>query len=266
MSENQAFKDYKFPEKHAWRIHTWKSAKKRLSQSGYDVSKCRVLYLAGAGDKDRSLATRIGFNKNNLIIVERDKKAFRLLRESRKPVIGGELIDIVSLIPRSDVHFINADLCSGFSADNLQTIIYSFNALCVGGILSLNMLKGRDPLLSSYKKHDPYVNFDSRPGASLCVALSKMTSFVFMKDENSGTRLLHSIIYESKETTFEYRSGNLVFESSIFTVGETLKALSDKIFYSHNKELKQRKGSKWAAAKAVSTSRNLGKLTHAPAA
>lgn len=136
--------DYKFGNKNNWRRTTWNRIAERLTCSAHEAL---VLYLAGEKNLDCNVAALKGFDRRNLIAVERDEEVIRQLRNTGALAVRADFIDVVRQWPgRLPVAVVLGDFCCGLEL-RLWT---SLSIACLfpqvhGAVFAFNFLRGRDP-------------------------------------------------------------------------------------------------------------------------
>lgn len=189
-----ADKEYKFGAKNNWRRAVWNSIKAGLVTPVRDAT---VLYLAGPGDYDREIAVSKGFNPNNLISVERNKKVLSRLRDRGVLTVHGDFIEAAKAWPITkpfDVVF--GDFCGDVSKDMLAGIkALTLMQQTARAVFAFNFQRGRDSSMAEAR----------------ALAATK----------HRGELLCQWLCDVQQPNTLSYRSGSLVFDSCVFVTGST---------------------------------------------
>lgn len=145
-----AERSYDESQKRHYRRTAWNAIRDRLY---VPVKDAVVLYLAGARDEDREVALDKGFRAENLIALERDRRALESLRNLRVNTINASVFEVVYSWWGQDVHAVHFDLCCGFTQEVRDIVaILSFMPSFPAAVLSFNLLRGRESdLLPEYK-------------------------------------------------------------------------------------------------------------------
>lgn len=143
--QHQSRINYRFGQKNNWRARCWNQISDRISYK----RSATCLYLAAEDDLDRDIAIRKGFRSQNLFAVDRQRQVIKKLRSEKKPAIYGDMFDVLCSFGGADVVF--ADFCSGFTAENIDLMHAALfgGGVNRGGVLVLNMLRGRESGLAS---------------------------------------------------------------------------------------------------------------------
>jgi len=261
---------YNTGRKNNWRRTTWNNISKRL-KSPKDA-KC--IYLAGEDDLDRKVALTKGFSNKNLFAVERDKDAFNLLRKSGKPAICADIWDVSHTFKGLDV--INADLLGGLTKDLVDRAFIGLWSLSDGGVMCVNMLKGRDQYSTKFQKH--YADLADREGIQfsddsthrgrqlecLLIELYKLLVVEMYKREGSAPRfdlgLYAEKFYQQMNASyFEYKSDKCNHLRYHTLIVSKPAALVDRPSFDNDVFMKSERRAalsrRVAAVKAVSTIR-----------
>lgn len=139
--------DYKNGTKNNWRRWQWNQIAARVR----DRRNAVVLYLASDQDLDRRVAVSKGFNPNNLIAVDIDQSKVDRLRAAGKLAIHGELASVCAYFGGERIDVVAADLCCGITKRGaiLMDVISHFVPIKPGGVVAVNLLRGRDAYLNA---------------------------------------------------------------------------------------------------------------------
>lgn len=150
MRMKGASKDYKFGQKNNWRRTIWNEILRRTN--GREQTEL-IVYLAGPDDHDRRIATQKGVPDQNLIAIDRAKPNVDAIRESRHPVVHGELVDILGSWPRHrPVCAVLMDFCSGFEQPTVDAYDLLERRPFRDAVVMVNMQRGRDVYSNSIRK------------------------------------------------------------------------------------------------------------------
>lgn len=137
--------NYANGQKNNWRRTCWNKISEYLTVPTKDAV---VLYLPGSTNLDEAVAIKKGFQRHNLIAVERDRSVCRFLRNKLKVnVIEGNLEDVLYAWPKSapKVDVIVADFQCGMTKGVSETLhAYILNSKIQHSVLCLNAMRGRD--------------------------------------------------------------------------------------------------------------------------
>lgn len=106
-----------------------------------------VLYLVGPEDADRPLALRHGFANQNVIAIDLRQDRVNAVRRNGGVAIHGSLQQIIAHWKENwSIDVIVADFCHGLTKDALalHPILMAQPAFAAGGVLAINMMRGRD--------------------------------------------------------------------------------------------------------------------------
>ena len=133
--------DYSFGSKNHWRRTIWNDI---LRRTGGKENDGVILYLPGAGDLDRKIATSKGVPKNNLIAVENSEKTVQQLRKRGSNVIRGDIAEIFrDWSGGTPVYAVNADFCCGIE-DGVLPLLARRVTNTQDAVVCANFQRGRD--------------------------------------------------------------------------------------------------------------------------
>lgn len=144
MSRGGAF-EYKFGQKNNWRRWSWNRICELLPK---DKSNSVCVYLPGAKNLDAVVAAERGFQKQNLIGVERTPSVCKSLRAEGNLVVRGDFLIATSRLGESlpEISVVFGDFCGGpqsllpmFVAGWMNTSIFR------NCVFAFNFLRGHDP-------------------------------------------------------------------------------------------------------------------------
>jgi hypothetical protein len=146
--------DYNFGQKRNWRRSVWNAIKEKLS---VPVGEAVVLYLAGEKDLDRPVAISKGFKPWNLIAIDRDEQIVKHLKNSGTLAIKGDFLEVIkSWYGHQEIHVIHADFCCGLINPTKDLAVALVCAdFFPKGVLSINLMRGRDSFVTEIKKEHP---------------------------------------------------------------------------------------------------------------
>ena len=136
--------EYKYGNKNQWRRWMWN----RVAESTKNRREKKVLYLAGPDAHDVGAASLRGFDKRNMIAVEKDPNALRNIRGSGLLAIDGEICDVMEAWPQElPVGVVIADFCSGMESKIVNRIAMgsAHHWPFIDTTFCFNFLRGRDP-------------------------------------------------------------------------------------------------------------------------
>ena len=289
---------YNNAEKKRWRKWVWQRIAERYGPRRKRAT-ARVLYLAGLKDYDRRRAVHEGFSPNNLMIAEIDGAAVKSHRESGRVSIRGDICEIAAcglFGDRFDVVF--ADLCGDIKEQEIRLAkAYVCGAISEGGVLAINLCRGhsRNPLVKNIGNisRDHFAQYRVKEHKHGCMGAGTlglhrglifdgiikacwnelMTEHAYQKDINSGCL---------SEQTMELRSKQLPVMTSYRgtrkdgKVGVTMDTyicnsigafpdLDECRVQDFIGTLDKKTSRKLAAARAVATMRQSGRLESQPA-
>lgn len=147
---------YDDPAKDAWRGWKWNTIVSLITawfslppkEKARRCSEKTVLYLPGPDDHDRRRAMARGFANYNLIAVDVVQDRIDRIRANGGFGIRGSLQQVILNWPEDwPIDVIDGDFCGGLTEDvsQLAWCLYSVPAVHPDTILSLNLMRGRDP-------------------------------------------------------------------------------------------------------------------------
>ena len=139
--------------KQTWRGWQWNQIAARIPK--YMRRDAVVAYLVGPDDLDRRAAVSKGFRNRNLIAIDMIHGHVEAVRGAGGVALKGSLVDLVAMWPRNlQLSGIVADFTCGLmngAADLLVAVLKSY-AMKRGTVLSVNMMRGRDPVSNGYRQ------------------------------------------------------------------------------------------------------------------
>lgn len=135
--------NYQYGNKRNWRRWMWN----RIADRTEDRRNALVLFLAGEDAHDIAAAELKGFQRKNMIAVERDKATLQKLRDSGVLTIEGDLCDVLLSWPQTrSVDVVVADFCCGLEMSILQALHQApMMRPLLNAAMAFNFLRGRDP-------------------------------------------------------------------------------------------------------------------------
>ena len=134
--------DYDFGAKRHWRRWVWN----RIAEKTPNRRDAIVVYLPGAKDFDRPIATERGFSPNNMIGVERSKSALSEARDGGALVVEADFfhgVDAISL--KREIGVVFGDFCCGLSEKAAKRVVRWLLAPPLQyATFAFNILRGRD--------------------------------------------------------------------------------------------------------------------------
>lgn len=172
--------NYDYAQKRHWRRTMWNCIADRVSVPKRDAL---TLYLAGESDEDREVATAKGFDRDNLIAVERDKGVLKTLRSRGVLALHGDIFDQVSAW-RTDrqIDVLVLDLVCGLTdkvMSNVEELL-----ICPqlqGAVIAINMCRGREQ--TARDKRDQLSLDDEWSSAQVEAAISNLEENGFSRQE-----------------------------------------------------------------------------------
>jgi len=142
--------DYGFGAKNNWRRRVWNTTSKMLS---FKKRKAVCLYLANETDIDFQIATQKGFDPNNLIAVNKDKKIVENIRKKKRLAFCGDIFDAARNWPENmDIDFLHLDLCTGLQNRVLETPWNIISGkLSPDAVICVNLQRGRDSQTNEFR-------------------------------------------------------------------------------------------------------------------
>lgn len=139
---NGAKRNYKAcRSKNHWRRWLWNRIVERLA---VPPSQAVVVYLAGRDDLDRPIARDNGFRDENLIPVECDPEAAKVLRAKGRLVIERDLFDACESW-KGPVHVLLADMCCNYTKRiTAMAMKLSYLESFSNAVIAANIMKGRE--------------------------------------------------------------------------------------------------------------------------
>ncbi|HUT44133.1 MAG TPA: hypothetical protein VMW42_03625 [Desulfatiglandales bacterium] len=139
---------YKFGQKNNWRKWVWNRICERLTVPKKDAV---IVYLAGIEDMDRTIACQKGFNPNNMIAVDKNKKVIQSLKEKGALHIHSDLTSALIAFgnTKTKIDVLIGDFCCGLVYD-IEELAVRFPADAIGdafndnAVIMMNFLRGRD--------------------------------------------------------------------------------------------------------------------------
>lgn len=257
--------NYKNGVKNQWRNWVWKAISKKVG----DKKTAKVLYLSAAQDLDRAVASRNGFNVNNMIAVDNDRAVVRRLRQNGVNVVYGDFFEVAHAgLDYFDVVY--ADLCCGLEPkvlDYVTALTQCQEAKKV--VLALNLQRGRDRLVTKIRNiakergYDPIGSTGTKNRAEMCAVFLKnafadqlLGIFPGLIEHPGEVVAMVDNIFSSEYRS--YRARRVDMDSCVVLVPEFLARtkVQGKGFLSGKARL--------AAAKAVMTMRMKGTLPPPP--
>lgn len=148
--------NYSYGNKKQWRRWLWN----RIAERTEDRKNAFVLFLAGEDALDVAVAEQKGFQRKNMIAVERDRTTLQKLRASGLLAIEGDLLDVLAGWPQDrPIDVLCADFCCGLEMKILQSLhqVPLIPSLS-NAALAFNFLRGRDsstnPVRQALKDND----------------------------------------------------------------------------------------------------------------
>lgn len=222
---DSAQKDYNVPQKRHWRRTIWNTILKHTG--GREQHEC-ILYLAGPHDDDRAIAISKGVPARNLIAIDRDAMNITNVRRQHGIGICDTLQNVLSWWPEHQkVCAVLLDLPSGLEYDVLKCLYVLHRDVFMDAIIMVNLMKGRDRWSNDLRAELRYLcpsELDEKNRAKLAIVAWLLIT-LFPGGERSFTEAhLHDQSTKSIMTklfnhivlnTYEYRSGQLVFNSVV---------------------------------------------------
>jgi hypothetical protein len=135
--------DYKNGPKNNWRRTMWNRLRAMTRTPHEDL----VLYLPGATNLDLPVAQERGYDKRNMIAIERNRRVAKHIRKTfGQTAIDADLSDVVQSWPATrPVKIVIADLVHGLTTPTLNLMRWwMMNPAFCRGHLVLNMMRGRE--------------------------------------------------------------------------------------------------------------------------
>lgn len=142
MTTPGATRSYRNGRKNNWRRAVWNEVLRRTaSRERSEV----ILYLPGARDLDREVATSKGVPHQNLIAVDRHEANVRAVRAGGSFAICADVLDVLWAWPdHVPVCAVLLDLTSGITADTVALFDPFQRRPLRDAVVMVNMLRGRD--------------------------------------------------------------------------------------------------------------------------
>lgn len=183
-----------------------------------------VLYLPGEHDCDRKLLVQKGFNPSRLFGVEFSPKTHAVLRSAKKPVILGDLADVMRGWP-PDFHIdvVYADFTGNVQSSSIRDVLTCcfFNpAVVPNAVIAINCARGRES--------DIYAEFCTRSNdffrdKNRAKALFLLACWNILEAGGNGHDL--DAVMDRAQRAFKpkffapYRSNRTTMDSMVFTCG-----------------------------------------------
>lgn len=218
---------YAYENKRQWRREVWDAVAKRVS----NPSTARVVYLAGPENFDAWEALKRGFKSQNMIAVERDSEAAKVLRKNiDQPVVGGDFWDVVMALAITEkVDVVIADFISGLT----DSILFKGAAAMTmpnlqGAVVAMNLQRGREnpkhKHAYSLVKQRKLEDWDEHRGKLALFGMANLHAHYLCEQNNwafeEQVRLVDQQFFdwwrESARGSYKSESGRLTFDTVIF--------------------------------------------------
>lgn len=219
--------DYKFGTKNNWRRWMWN----RIAERVETPSEALVLFLAGEQMLDIDVAASKGFQRRNMLAVERDPDVLRRLRASGVLVIDGDICDVLASWPlHVNVGVVVADFCCGLERKVLEAFAKSwFFGAFAKCVMAVNMLRGREgalmPIRRSWggsleaQKHRGVLLYEiSLRAAAFHIVPPSKSGFYTEADKREVLWLMEHFDRVARPVTMTYRSSVMTqrFDSVVY--------------------------------------------------
>ena len=221
-----AIKDYAFKQKSDWRGCYWNRFVERLPVM---PAEAVVIGLFGRESHDAESALRRGIRRENLVAVDLDRGAIKLLRRRGITAIESKLSAVLNAWS-GPCHVIVADFCAGLTRETSQALgaIVSRGATFRDVVVVFNGLRGRDafpilPHMTSLDLARLSLSCERGPGADGEVekhrgllAFGMMLGLTCLNHGVAGPLLMPIAQRRmDKPSLFQYASRTQVFDSMV---------------------------------------------------
>lgn len=212
-----------------------------------------MVYLAGQNDFDSEIAKEKGFNINNLIAVDYNRKTTQRLRSSKRLTVCGDIMDVVEAWPiTKKINVLILDFCCGLFTSIVEFLlkIPHFPQLS-DSVIVINLLRGRDAQTNTIRQNLGGQRFKGlekhRGRQALLIYVVELTEIIHKQKYGVSTRGHHGsqmVIQTGQECiirtlprlhSYKSDSGQW-FDSAVF-VNPIL--ISDPVRQPHSKDIAQ---------------------------
>lgn len=210
--------NYDYGNKRNWRRWMWN----RIAERTDDRRNALVLFLAGKDAHDIAVAEQKGFQRKNMIAVERDKATVRELRDSGVLTIEGDLCDVLSSWPQArSVDVVVADFCCGLEIKILQSLHQApMMRPLINAAMAFNFQRGRERTSEAIFDALACQGVDTKNRAatfySLCVAKCMLNEPNIDQGRAYEAYALFGRRAEPKFFSYRSTAGNLYFDTVVF--------------------------------------------------